>query len=159
MQWVASKFPPFSIRELDTGNPTLIIALLFLYKTDGRERKKRDQDLMGSQFFFFFFFSIHLSLTDGRSLFRPLNSSVVTHTKSRIKWTICSSVWHPAFPFVSGYFFFSLFYFIIPFCKNTHHKSRPNFFQAKGGKCRAAKVIEAREGGWLFIRKLCVCVT
>lgn len=55
-------------------------------------------------------------------------------------------------------FFFSLFYFIIPFCKNTHHKSRPNFFQAKGGKCRAAKVIEAREGGWLFIRKLCVCV-
>lgn len=131
----------------------------FISLQNRRERKKKKGiKIWWVHNFFFFFFSIHLSLTDGRSLFRPLNSSVVTHTKSRIKWTICSSVWHPAFPFVSGYFFFSLFYFIIPFCKNTHHKSRPNFFQAKGGKCRAAKVIEAREGGVTFYKEtVCVC--
>lgn len=81
----------------------------FISLQNRRERKKKKGIKIWWVHNFFFFFSIHLSLTDGRSLFRPLNSSVVTHTESRIKWTICSSVWHPAFPFVSGYFFFLFF--------------------------------------------------
>ncbi len=57
---------PILIMELDTatGNPTLIIALLFLYKTDGRERKKKGSRSDGFTIFFFPFFNPSLSLSD-----------------------------------------------------------------------------------------------
>jgi len=145
MQWVASKFPPFwsgnSTQQPHSDNSTSISL------QNRREGKKKGIKIWWVHNFFF---SIHLSLTDGRSLF-GLWTLRWSHTqKAALNGRSVLQSGIQPFPLYPDIFFF---YFIIPFCK-IH--TRADFFQAKGGKVYGKGNRGSRRGVTFYKETVCV---